>query len=242
MKAVILAAGHGSRFNQYGIRHKALLPVNGQTVIDYTLDGIQQAGITDICIVIGHEGQALQDVLGDGSMRGANITYVMNTEHHRGNAVSVLTAKDEVGPEPFILSMADHMPSSDIIMGLIDGANENGWHLNALAVDFDPDDRDVEEGTRVSVDDHGHIVAIGKNLPNWNGIDCGVFRFTPAIFEAIEAKLVEDSSHDELSQAVTRMILSGNALHAHDVEGAFWFDVDTWEDLKLVREALGYVT
>lgn len=242
MKAVILAAGHGSRFSQYGIRHKALLPVKGQTVIDYTLDGVQQAGITDICIVIGHEGQALQDVLGDGSTRGVNITYVMNIEHHRGNAVSVLAAKETVGTDPFILSMADHMPSADIIMGLVDGVKENGWNLNALAVDFNPDDRDVEEGTRVSVDDDGHILAIGKNLQRWNGIDCGVFRFTPAIFEAIEAKLVEDNSHDELSQAVTRMILSGNDLHAHDVKGAFWFDVDTWEDLKLAREALGYVT
>ena len=242
MKAVILAAGHGSRFSQYGVRHKALLPVNGRTVIDYTLDGIQQAGISDICIVIGHEGQALQDVLGDGSVRGADITYVMNTEYHRGNAVSVLTAKEEVGTEPFILSMADHMPSAEIIQGLVDGASENGWNLNALAVDFDPDDRDVEEGTRVSVDNHGHIVAIGKNLPDWNGIDCGVFRFTPAIFEAIEAKLAEEHSHDELSQAVTHMILAGNDLHAHDVDGAFWFDVDTWEDLKLARETLGLVT
>ena len=242
MKAVILAAGRGSRFSQYGIRHKALLPVNGQMVIDYTLDGMKQSGISDICIVIGHEGQALQDVLGDGSTRGVNISYVMNTEHHRGNAVSVLTARDAVGTDPFILSMADHMPSADIVRGLVDGANENGWDLNALAVDFDPADRDVEEGTRVSVDEEGHIIAIGKNLPVWNGIDCGVFRFTPAIFEAIEAKLAEDSSHDELSQAVTRMILSGNDLHAHDVEGAFWFDVDTWEDLKLAREALGYVT
>ncbi len=242
MKAVILAAGHGSRFSQYGVRHKALLPVNGQTVIDYTLDGIQQAGITDICIVIGHEGQALQDVLGDGSTRGVNITYVMNTEHHRGNAVSVLAAREAVGTGPFILSMADHMPSPDIIIGVVNGINRASRDLNVLAVDFNPSDRDVEEGTRVSVDDTGHIVAIGKNLQYWNGIDCGVFRFTPSIFEAIEDRLAEDSTHDELSQAVTHMILSGNNLHAHDVDGAFWFDVDTWEDLKLAREALGYVT
>ena len=240
MKAVILAAGHGSRFSQYGVRHKALLPVNGQTVIDYTLDGLQQAGITDISIVIGHEGQALQDALGDGSTRGVDITYVVNLEHHRGNAVSVLAAKDAVGTDPFILSMADHMPSADIILGLVDIAMADAADVNALAVDFDPADRDVVEGTRVSVDDDGHIVAIGKRLPVWNGIDCGVFRFTPAIFNAIEAKLAQESSHDELSQAVTHMIQTGNDLHAHDVEGAFWFDVDTWEDLKLAREALGH--
>ena len=241
MKAVILAAGHGSRFGQYGVRHKALLLVNGQTVIDYTLDGFREAGIREIVLVIGHEGQVLQDALGDGSSRGLDITYVMNTEHHRGNAVSVLAAKEAVGDNPFILSMADHMPSSEIILGLVNGSNGNGTTLNALAVDFAPADRDVEEGTRVSVDDEGHIVAIGKQLRQWNGIDCGVFRFTSAIFEAVEAKLAEDSTHDELSQAVTRMILSGNNLHAHDVGGAFWFDVDTWEDLMLAREALGYV-
>ncbi len=242
MKAVILAAGHGSRFDQYGVRHKALLPINGRMVIDYTLESVRQAGISDIVLVIGHEGQALQEALGDGATRGLTITYVINTEHHRGNAVSLLAAKEAVGPNPFILSMADHMPSSEIVYGLVEGSSDDRPTLNALAVDFAPDPRHVEEGTRVSVNDEGHIIAIGKDLRQWNGIDCGVFRFTPVIFDAVDAILAEDSTHDELSQAVTRFIMSGHTLNAHDVGGAFWFDVDTWEDLKLAREALIHVT
>ncbi len=242
MKAVILAAGHGSRFGQYGVRHKALLPINGRTVIDYTLDAVRESGLSEVVLVIGHEGHALQEALGNGRSRGLDITYVMNPEHHRGNAVSVLAAREAVAGQSFILAMADHMPSADIVYGLVNHANGSDPMINSLAVDFAPAPRHLEEGTRVSVDQHGHIVAIGKQLQHWNGIDCGVFRLTPAIFDAVEAKLAEDSTQDELSQAVTRLIMSGHHLHAHDVGGAFWFDVDTWDDLKFAREALGHVT
>ncbi len=242
MKAVILAAGHGSRFEQYGVRHKALLPIGGRTVIDYTLDSVSAAGITSVVLVIGHEGEVLRDALGDGSSRGLDITYVVNPEHHRGNAISVLAARQAVGADPFILAMADHMASADILCGLAGRNGPGSESLHALAVDFNPAPRHMEEGTRVSVDDVGRIVAIGKQLQNWNGIDCGVFRFTPAIFDAVEAELAGDNKQDELSHAVTRLILSGHDLHAHDVTGAFWFDVDTWEDLKMAREAIEDVT
>ena len=242
MKAVILAAGHGSRFEQYGVRHKALLPINGRPVIDYTLESISKAGITDVCIVIGHEGEVLRDAIGDGKSRGLDITYVVNPEHHRGNAISVLAARQVVGDSPFILAMADHMASVDIVSGLVDRNGPGSETMHALAVDFNPAPRHMEEGTRVSVDDVGRIVAIGKQLRDWNGIDCGVFRFTPAIFDAVEAELAGNSDQDELSHAVTRLILSGYDLQAHDVSGAFWFDVDTWEDLKLARQAIEDVT
>lgn len=239
MKAVILAAGYGSRFSEHNVRHKALLQVNGQRVIDYTLDAVRQAGISDVTLVIGHEGGLLQEALGNGDCHGVGITYVENPQYHRGNAVSVLAAREAVGDSPFILSMADHMPSPEIVCGLAERkcGGESG---NALAVDFNPAPRHVEEGTRVSVDEAGRIVSIGKQLQTWNGIDCGVFRFTPDIFDAVAATLAEDESRDELSQAVTGMIRSGRPLHAHDVSGGFWFDVDTWDDLEAVREIIGH--
>ena len=52
MKAIIVAGGHGSRlFPMTKFTHKTLLPLNGKPIIDYALQTITNAGITDITIV-----------------------------------------------------------------------------------------------------------------------------------------------------------------------------------------------
>ena len=231
MKAVILAAGHGSRLVSHNARHKALLPIGGRAVIDYTIDAFAQAGVTDLVVVVGHQEDVVRESVGSGSRHGVTIRYVFNPDYHRGNALSVSAARAFVDDGPFLLAMADHMISRDIVQRLLEDVDDS----SALAVDFTPAPRHVEEGTRVQVDDQGLITAIGKALSRWDGIDSGVFRFTPRIFDAIDDLT---AGQDELSQAVTRMIQQGHSVRAYDISGCFWQDIDTWEDLTFAREAI----
>ena len=69
-------------------------------------------------------------------------------------------------------------------------------------------------------------------------VDTGVFRLGSDIFEALEDLVTEEHDEYQLSQAITRMIDNGKPLLACDVSGCFWHDVDTLEDLNLVRQAL----
>ena len=84
----------------------------------------------------------------------------------------------------------------------------------------------------------GLVIQIGKDLRRWNGIDAGVVWLAPTIFEALADVIGEKRSEYQLSQAITRMIQLGYPLQARDVSGCFWQDVDTWEDLMLVRQSL----
>ena len=172
--------------------------------------------------------------MGSGSRYGLKVQFIFNRHYKFGNALSVYAARRFSNDEPIILSMADHMVSPDLLAPLLEVQGKD----NALAVDFDFSLRQMEEGTRVLVEEHGYIVSIGKNLEHWNGIDAGVFRFWPDIFEAIEQEFSEERAQYELSHAVTRLINEGGALQACDVSGSFWHDVDTWEDLVYVREAI----
>ena len=75
-KGVIVAAGRGSRLKP--ITHaypKELIPIAGKPVIEYCIDLLKVAGITNILIVTGWKKGALQDYLRDGSAFGVNITY-----------------------------------------------------------------------------------------------------------------------------------------------------------------------
>ena len=235
MKGVILAAGSGRRLSFHnGWRPKLLLPVAGRAIIDYTLEAFCRVGITDLTIVIGYRGDVLKGWVGDGSQKGLRIQYVYNPDYQLGNALSLYAARSLMENEPFLLSMADHMISPTLLARLL-GIQESA---NALAVDFTSSSSQIEEATRVLVSDDGLVTHIGKELLPWNGIDAGAFRLTPVIFEAISDILGEKRAEYELSRAITRMIDRGHPLLACDISGCFWQDIDTREDLNLVRKTL----
>lgn len=64
MSAVILAAGMGTRMKSD--LPKVLHPINHQPLISYVLTATQQAGMEQICIVVGHGAEAVQATLGGG--------------------------------------------------------------------------------------------------------------------------------------------------------------------------------
>ena len=98
--------------------------------------------------------------------------------------------------------MGDHLVSPELLSRMLAPATDS----SALAVDFSPDIHDIEEATRVRVDSEGRINRIGKDLHEWDGVDAGVFRLTPAIYEAITAVTCEERDEHQISEAVTWMI------------------------------------
>jgi L-glutamine-phosphate cytidylyltransferase len=56
MKAIILAAGQGTRIRAvHGERPKCLIEVDDETILDHQIDGLSKAGIDEIAIVVGYE-------------------------------------------------------------------------------------------------------------------------------------------------------------------------------------------
>ena len=229
MKGVILAAGYGRRFALgEGRLHKLLLRIGNRAVIDYTLEAFGKAGIRDVAMVVGYRAELLQDYSGDGARHGIHLEYLFNPQYRKGNALSLNIAKSFTQEEPFLLSMGDHLVSPELLSRMIAPTTDS----SALAVDFSADIHGIEEATQVRVDSEGCINRIGKGLHEWDGVDAGVFRLTPAIYEAITAVTCEQRDEYQISEAVTWMISHGHRLDAYDISGCFWQDVDTWEDLR----------
>lgn len=235
MRGVILAAGCGTRLSAYnGHGSKVLLPVAGRPIIDYTLEAFRQVDVTDLVIVIGYKGDAVRECVGDGSDRGLHIQYVFNPYYEQGNALSLYAARPLMNGDPFLLSMADHVISPGLLARML----EIREPVNALAVDFTTSARHMEESTRVMVDEEGLIANIGKEIIRWNGVDAGVFQLTPAVFEVMEELISEKGSEHLLSQAITRMIEREHLVWACDISSCFWHDIDTWDDLQVVRKVM----
>ena len=93
MKGVILAAGRGSRISEHnGHGSKVLLRVEDNPLIDYALSAFQEAGVTEVAVVVGHEAAAVMRWVGDGARYGLDIEFIFNPDYPYGNARSVYAA------------------------------------------------------------------------------------------------------------------------------------------------------
>lgn len=236
MKGVILAAGDGTRLTPLTLdRPKPLVPVLGRPLLDYTLEAFVAVGITKLVLVVGYKEEMIRAWVGDGRRYGAQMTYVSNPDYELENAISLYAAREVASDQPFILSMADHMISPQLLKVLLAAQDRH----DTLCVDYQAHaPPQVNDATKVWVNEAGFITRIGKEIEPWNAVDVGVFLFTPAIFAAIEELLSAGQQSPNISQSVTRLIQSGPGLRACDVSGAFWMDVDTLEDLRYVEQIL----
>jgi CDP-L-myo-inositol myo-inositolphosphotransferase len=121
MKALIIAAGRGSRLN--GLtkdKPKSLLRLLGLSLIERIILTAKQAGVDEFVVTIGYLGDKIQANLGDGRKFGVKITYIENKEWEKGNGVSVLKAKGLLSSGNFFLLMSDHIFDVRILKELVD--------------------------------------------------------------------------------------------------------------------------
>ena len=108
MKVMILAAGRGERMRPLtDSTPKPLLRAGGRTLIEYHLQGLQAAGLTDVVINVAHLGQQIEQALGDGSDRGMRIRYSREGDKGLETGGGIRHALPLLGPGPFMVVNGD---------------------------------------------------------------------------------------------------------------------------------------
>ena len=239
MKAIILAAGDGGRLRPLTLNlPKVLLDLGERPLINYPLDALMSVGITEIAIVVGYLNEAVEQAL---KVSHPSLTYIFNDHYDDGgNAMSIYAARSFIGDDPFVVCMGDHAISPNIISTMLSQNHKGG----VLCVDSEAShSSQIDDATKVLIDQGGYIADLGKELEVWDSIDTGVFQMTSDVFSATEA-LMEDKGVDV---SITDMVLfsgtMGNPFVTCDVSGSFWADVDTIDDLfsvdRLLKEING---
>ena len=80
MKAVILAAGKGTRMG--GLTDevpKPMLPVEGRPILEHIVTGLREAGVGEFCIITGWKAEVIEGHFGNGSDFGVSISYERQT-------------------------------------------------------------------------------------------------------------------------------------------------------------------
>ena len=108
MKAMILAAGRGERMRPLtDATPKPLLRAGGRALIEYHLENLARAGITDIVINHAHLGAQIEDALGDGAHHGVRIRYSPEPEAALETGGGIHQALSWLGAGPFLVVNGD---------------------------------------------------------------------------------------------------------------------------------------
>lgn len=233
MKALILAAGDNTRFRKENDKHNKLLyPVLGIPLIERTIRSAKIAGINEFIIVTGYQDSQIKKMLGNGKQLVVQIDYIHNKSWRGENGTSVYAAKSKIN-EPFILLMGDHLFEPHVLVRLARASISEKECILAVDTHFD-DFTKVEESTKTIIR-QGRIVAIGKELTQYNGLDTGMFLCSPYLFSVLEKAIGEGKLF--LTDGM-RVLAKDGKLKAFNIKDSFWLDIDTHQDLAVAEMQL----
>lgn len=111
-RAIIPAAGKGTRLLPLTRAvPKELMPLGGRPVLEYIVDEVIAAGITDLLFVISDAKTAIRDHFGGGT-GGVRLEYAFQAEQ-KGLADAVYCAKEFAAGEPFAVVLGDSVIDTD---------------------------------------------------------------------------------------------------------------------------------
>lgn len=226
-RAVVLAAGIGSRLVQGESYPKPLKPISGTSLLVRVLRNLQDEGIREAVIITGYMGAQIRKALLSEPSLALELIFVQNDQFLKKNGVSLLAARQHIQGD-VILTMADHLYSPEIVRQLRAMSLPQG--AAALGVDYDIDRCfDFDDATKARIE-QGKIRDIGKEIPIYNAIDSGVFRIGPALLDEL-ARLYETNGDCSLSEGV-HALAARDKFYACDIGDARWIDVDTPEAMQ----------
>lgn len=207
MKAMILAAGRGERMRPLtDSKPKPLLEVKGKPLIQWHIERLRSAGISDIVVNASWLKEQLIDFLGDGSRFGVNVTLSVEPDGALETAGGIVQALGLLGERFIVVNgdvWTDHDPAgllalpdtSDLAhLVLVENPVHNGSGDFCLQ-----DGRIVEsEGKSAgrSICKRHTFAGIGAYRRDlFAGTEPGVRKLAPLLREAISAGRVSGELH-----------------------------------------------
>lgn len=223
LSAVVIAAGQATRLRPHSEKiPKPLMELAPNTsIIDLTLNYLNELGIDDILIVVRPKYyETFKKKIGN------KVKLVQVYEEDFGNLFSLKTALEHIGAKKVLLLMSDHIFEMSMLKKLIE-VNQNKDVM--LCLDRKPNHRDLEEGLKVKVKDD-MVEEVGKDLKLLDGVDTGLFVLSPYACEKVFEFIAKKGKRSTIANFVNELAHKGRVGYV-DVTGTIWKDIDTFNDL-----------
>jgi choline kinase len=234
MKAIILAAGKGSRLN--GIiadAPKCLLQVGETSLLEYQILTLRRCGIDDIAVVVGYNAELVRNVIGSG------VQFVDNEIYSSTNSLYSLWLTHDLLHDGFIVMNGDVLFHPQMLSKLLRDDREDALlisYRNSMTSTYG------DEEMKVKIAD-GKIIEISKQIiPSAaDGENVGIGKFGPAGAKVLIEKmnnLISNGAERQWAPRAFQDFASVRPLYAIDIHRYPWIEIDFPEDYRRAIEVI----
>jgi L-glutamine-phosphate cytidylyltransferase len=234
MRAIILAAGRGSRMGQLGDeRPKCLVEFDGKPLIERQVAALRAGGAQAVGVVRGYRAEMIEL---------PNLTYFHNERWAKTNMVmSLATAAEWLKAGPIIVSYADIFYRHELVRELAAASGDivitydRAWRSLWSRRFVDP----LADAETFRADASGRLIEIGNKASSIDeicGQYMGLLKFTPHGWRDVEALLatLDAQTRDRLDMTglLQRLLRQNVAIGTIGTDGQ-WGEIDNPSDLAL---------
>lgn len=240
MQAIILAAGMGRRLKQLTAKNtKCMVSINGERLIDRTLDALNGLNLRRIIIVVGYRSDNLIKHI-EKRQDNVKIEFIHNDIYDKTNNIySLALAKDKMEEDDTILLESDIIFNPEMLKILVDNPYPNIALVAKWASWMD--------GTVVKIDEKYNIVSmVPKEAFNFSETDqyyktVNIYKFSKEFakhkynpfLEAYCKSMGYSAYYEQVLNIIT--YISANEMKALPVRDLKWFEIDDIQDKEIAE-------
>jgi L-glutamine-phosphate cytidylyltransferase len=221
MRAVILAAGSGSRLRPVlGPWPKCLASLGGRPLVEWQMRHLREHAIRAITLVLGYRKEAIEAVC------GRDVEVVYNPDHAMTNSLYSLWLARNLLSEGFVVLNSDVLFHPHLLTRLLASSHEDALLMAAR----EPGIRYSDEEMKIHVRD-GRVAAIDKALPDAHsdGENVGIVKFgaegAAVLVDEVNTLIEQGAVRDWLPRAF-HAFCRKRPLHVIDTAGLPWIEID----------------
>ncbi len=236
-KVVIAAAGQGTRMKHLTEdKSKHLIEVLDKPFLAYLLDNLLEAGYNDLIVVTGFRADLMEEFLKKYGYKAKLVNQfeiLGPKEKEYGTLCPMKCVRDLVGDDDFLATYGDHIFSVRDLQGFQN--LEKDINYIAARIEEHPENYGVlkTEGEHLK-----EIVEKPKEFIG-NLVNCGLYKFTPGIFEKIPCVGLSPRGEYELTDAVS-LLAKENKVKVKPIQD-YWLDFGRPEDVEKMAELLNRI-
>lgn len=231
MKAIILAAGKGTRLNGHDLKPKCLFEVGGQTLLARQVEALREAGINEIVIVVGFEAERIR------RLYKHTASFVINSRFEETSSLYSLWLAREHLLDGFVVLNCDVLFHPQLLARLLSSPFDD-----ALLIDLvDKNDNHLgDEEMKIKLRD-GLVVDISKDMDpaEADGENVGIVKFSADGARRLVEEMDVLIASGRLREWAPRAFLSFAQrfpLHAISTADCPWIEIDFPEDYRRATE------
>lgn len=232
MKAIILAAGKGTRLNGIDLKPKCLFEVGGRTLLDRQLSALAKAGIDDVALVLGFEAERIRRHC------PPHVSFVINSRFAETSSLYSLWLAKEHLVNGFVVLNCDVLFHPALLTRLLAAQFDD-----ALLIDLvDKQNNQLgDEEMKVKLHD-GRVVDISKDLnpAESDGENVGVVKFSAQgalrLVAMMDTLISQGRGERDWAPRAFREYALRYPLHAISTDAYPWIEIDFPADYQRAQE------